>query len=222
MSDLDPLVALARQLADIGRRAVGAGLVVGAGGNLSARLPGASQIVVTAAGAWLDRLDADAFSRVCLADSAVVAGNPNPTTEIALHVLSYRARPDVNAVVHLHPQACILVDALGEPIACVTTDHAAYVRQVARVPYLPPGSHELAAAAAAAVAGGVNCAILAHHGCSVLAENVDLAYARAANLEEAARATLACRQLGRVPPPCPPEFLEMITAGEAGGRVTSI
>ena len=42
------LEQLVRELVVVGRKAVAAGLVIGSGGNLSARLPGADECVVTA------------------------------------------------------------------------------------------------------------------------------------------------------------------------------
>ena len=83
----------------------------------------------------------------------------------------------------------ILLDALGERIRLVTTDHRVYLGAIARTPFYPPGSAELAAAAGAAVADGVNCVLLAHHGCSVLGPDLDMAYRRAVNLGEAANLT---------------------------------
>jgi L-fuculose-phosphate aldolase len=133
---------------------------------------------------------------------------PGSSTEVALHVATYRVRPDVNAVIHLHPQVAVLLDALGEPIRLVTSDHAYYLRRVARVPFHPPGTVELAEAAAAAVADGTNCVILAHHGCSVLGADVAMAHRRARNLDEAARLTYRALILtggigARAIPECP-------------------
>ena len=187
-----------------------AGLVVGSGGNLSAREPGADECWVTAAGTWLDQLDAASFAAVGVSDGITLGSSgQRPTTELALHVATYRARPDTNAIVHLHPQVAVMLDALGQRIRLVTTDHAYYLRRVARVPFHPPGSTELADAAARAVADGTNCVILAHHGCSVLGESVEMAHRRAANLEEAARLTyralLLRRDDDKAPlPDCPP------------------
>ena len=200
---------LREQLASVGRAVVRAGLVVGSGGNLSAREPGADEFWVTASGTWLDELDAGSFVMVAAGDGTPLGppGPLRPTSELALHVAAYRERPDVNAVVHLHPQVAVLLDALGERIRLVTTDHAFYLRRVARVPFHPPGSAELADAAARAVADGTNCVILAHHGCSVLGESVEMAHRRAANLEEAARLTYRALLLTRgaaTIPDCPP------------------
>jgi ribulose-5-phosphate 4-epimerase/fuculose-1-phosphate aldolase len=212
------------QLANLGRALVGAGLVVGSGGNLSARAPGSPDCWVTAAGTWLDRLDGDsgAFSRVRIADGAVLGGHPRPSSEVALHLATYRARPDVNAIVHTHPQLSVLLTALGHRIALVTTDHAFYVREVGVVPFHRPGTAALADAAAAAAAGGVNCLILAHHGCSVLADGVELAHKRVVNLEEAAVLTHAALLTGVDPadvPGCPEEFLAGLAEGGGDAAV---
>jgi ribulose-5-phosphate 4-epimerase/fuculose-1-phosphate aldolase len=193
-----------------GAAAVRAGLVRGSGGNLSARTPGADAIWVTASGTWLDRLTPDDFALVDLADGRVRSGNPRPSSELPLHLASYRARPDANALIHLHPQMSVLLDALDEPIRLVTVDHAYYVREVRYAPFRVSGTPELAADAAAAVRDGVNCVVLAHHGCSVLGDGVELAFKRALNLEEAAAATYRALLLGRPVPECPPEYLQQV------------
>ncbi|MFL6137930.1 MAG: class II aldolase/adducin family protein [Frankiaceae bacterium] len=198
--------ALAGQLAAAGRTAVARGLVVGSGGNLSARLPGAGELVVTAAGSWLDALSEDRFAVIGV-DGTVRGGAATPTSEWRLHVESYRARPDVNAVVHLHPQASVLLDALGHPIRCITTDHVAYVDRVVSTPFHPCGTQELAEVAAAALADA-NCVVLAHHGCSVVADSVELALKRALNLEEAAALTYRALLLGDAATECPPAYRE--------------
>ena len=206
------------QLIVVGRKAVAAGLVIGSGGNLSARLPGADRCVVTCSGSWLDELTPADFSIVAIADGAVLGGHPRPSSETPLHLASYRVRPDINAVVHLHPQTSVLLDALGHDIRLLTIDHAYYVREVRRTPFIQSGTQELADAAAAAVAGGCNCVVLGNHGCSALGETIDLAHKRAANLAEAARATLVMLQLGDTTTVCPPAYLQTIRAAESAAR----
>jgi L-fuculose-phosphate aldolase len=182
------------QLIEVGRVAVTRGLVLASGGNLSARLPGEDEFVVTGAGTWLDRLTPADFSVLTL-DGDVVGGAERPSTEWKLHQRTYRVRPDVNAVVHLHPQHAVLVDALGHPIRLMTLDHAVYVRSIGTVPYFPNGSDELADGAAEQ-ARAHDCIVLAHHGCSALGADVGMAFRRAMNLEEAAVATYRCLLLG--------------------------
>lgn len=220
-----PAGDLRYQLAWAGRTVVRAGLVVGSGGNLSARVPGVDACWVTGAGTWLDALRRDDFARVRIgaagdqpaaaASSGAEAGRVGPSTELPLHLATYRVRPDVGAIVHLHPQTAILLDAMDEAIRLITTDHAFYLRRIARTPFRRPGTRELAEVAAAA-AVDANCVLLAHHGCSVLADTVELAVKRALYLEEAARLTYRAIALsnGRPLPECPAEFLQDIDSDQ--------
>jgi len=206
------------QLAHVGYDVVQAGLVCGSGGNLSARIADDDACWVTASGVWLDRLSRTAFASVRISDGspAAVGGLPpsrtEPTSELALHLALYRARPDVNAVIHLHPQTALLLDALGEHIRIVTTDHAFYLRRVSTVPFRLPGSAELAALTAAMSADGTDCLVLSQHGCVVMADSVELAHKRARNLEEAASLTYRALAAGRLENlrSCPEEFLDRL------------
>ena len=211
------------QLAHAGYDVVQAGLVCGSGGNLSARIPDEDAIWVTASGTWLDRLSRNTFTAVRVSDGspATVGSVPpprlEPTSEIALHLALYRARPDVNAVIHLHPQTALLLDALGEHIRIVTTDHAYYLRRVSTVPFRLPGSAEVAALTAAMAADGTDCLVLSQHGCVVMGDSVELAHKRARNLEEAAGMTYRALAAGRLENlrDCPEEFLDRLYDGRA-------
>jgi L-fuculose-phosphate aldolase len=199
-----PYDDLADQLADVGRAAVGRGLVVASGGNLSARFPDRNAFLVTGTGTWLDRLETRDFALVDL-DGAVIDG-PEPSSEWRLHRATYRMRPDVNAIVHLHPQTAVVLDALGHAVRLLTLDHVTYLRHVERVAYYPNGSEELADAAAEA-SRACDVIVLAHHGCSTLGETVEMAWRRALNLEEAAVNTFRCLQLGDTDTTFPPDQL---------------
>jgi L-fuculose-phosphate aldolase len=190
----DPVAALVDQLADVGRSAVERGLVVASGGNLSARLPGPDAYLVTASGTWLDRLRAEDFTVMGL-DGTVLDGNPRPSTEWRLHSRTYEVRPDANAIVHLHPQTAVVLDALGHPIRLLTLDDMTYLREIRRIPFLPNGSDELADAAAAASIG-CDVVIMANHGCSTIGETIEMAHRRALVLDLAAQNTALCLQLG--------------------------
>jgi L-fuculose-phosphate aldolase len=193
---------LTEELAEVGLEVSSRGLVVASGGNLSARLPGTDRFVITAAGTWLDRLTPGDFSVLTLAGD-VVGGAQRPSSEWRLHQRTYAVRPDVAAVVHLHPQHTVLVDALGHPIRLLTLDHAAHVRSVGTVPYFPNGSVELADAAAEQ-ARAHDCIVLSHHGCSTLGPDPRTALRRALNLEEAATATYRMLLLGDTTTAFPP------------------
>jgi ribulose-5-phosphate 4-epimerase/fuculose-1-phosphate aldolase len=211
------------QLAHVGYDVVQAGLVCGSGGNLSARVPDEDACWVTASGSWLDRLSRTTFAAVRISDGspaavgAVSLPGIQPTSEIALHLALYRARPDVNAVIHLHPQTALLLDALGEHLRIVTTDHAFYLRRVATVPFRMPGSTELGSLTAAMAADGTDCLVLSQHGSVVMADSVELAHKRARNLEEAASLTYRALAAGRLDNlrDCPDDFLDRVAAATA-------
>lgn len=185
---------LVDELAAVGRNAVNGGLALASGGNLSARLPQGDAFVVTGAGTWLDRLTPEHFALVSLSGD-VIAGAVAPSSEWKLHQRSYQVRPDINAVVHLHPQHAVLVNALGHDIRLITLDHAYYVRSIGVTPFYPNGSDVLADTAADQ-AREHNCIIMSHHGSSALGEDIEMAFRRALNLEEAATATYRALVLG--------------------------
>ncbi len=180
-------------MARVGRYAVTQRLVVASGGNLSVRGRDRGRFLITGRGTFLDRLGGSSFSELTIAGQ-VLAG-PAPSTEWRLHARTYERRPDIGAIVHLHPAYTVLLDAIGRPLRLLTLDHVAYVGEVARIPFLPNGSDDLADAAAAA-AVGCDCVVLAHHGCSALGATLEAAFRVAVNLESAAEATYRMLQLG--------------------------
>lgn len=202
---------LVRQLIRVGTDAAHRGLVVASGGNLSARLPSGDAFIVTNADTWFDRLEADDL-RVIGLDGAFEPGGHPPSSEWKLHWRTYLARPDVNAIVHLHPQTAVVLDALGHAVRLLTLDHVYYLERVIRIPFLTSGSDALADAAAEAARSG-NAILLANHGCSTLGDTVDMAYRRALNLEEAAVNTFRCLQLGDTLTTFPPQHLGELRHG---------
>ena len=191
-----PRPAVSRVLAELaraGRTAVERGLVVASGGNLSARVS-ADEFAVTRSGTWLDRLDDGSFVRIRV-DADEAPPGTDPSVEWRLHQFTYRRRPDVGAVVHLHPQRLVLLDAAGHRIRRITTDHCLYLGEVGCVDYHQPGTEALAEAAAE-VSADHDVMILARHGCSALGPDVDMALRRALNLGEAGDLTFDSILLG--------------------------
>jgi L-fuculose-phosphate aldolase len=199
----------------LGRQVVATGLVVAAGGNIGAATGRRDRVLVTPRGWSLTELEPD---DLCVVDDdgRPVTGDHEPTTEVGLHLAALAARPDAVVSIHLHPPVATLLHALGIPIRRITTDHAFYVRSLGEVPFLAPGSPELAEAVAGAL-DGTDTVLLRHHGCVVVADSFDLALSRAANLEAAAVATERAIRLGDHDTVCPPEHLAHVEAMEAGG-----
>lgn len=194
-------------LIDAGAEIVRRSLTLASGGNLSARIPGTDRFIVTGTGTWLDRLTPEKFTEMNLAGD-VISG-PEPSVEWKLHRETYVKRPDINSVIHVHPQTAVILDALGYQIRLITLDHAYYLKKVKAVPFFPAGSQEIATAAAEAAAD-CNCIILSNHGSSTLGETVEMALRRALLLEEAATATFRALQLGDKTTSFPDEWIDKL------------
>ncbi len=198
------------QLIDVGAQSVQMGLVLAAGGNLSARLPGSDEFAVTGTGTLLSTLKHSDFSIMDL-DGNVLRGCAEPSSEWKLHQRTYRVRPDVNCVVHLHPRYTVLLDAMGKQIRFYTLDHAAYVTSVGRTDYYPNGSDDLADKAAEQELRH-DCVILGNHGSSTVGPTIRLAFTRAMNLEHAAHDTYDALLVGDETSQFPPDELERFRA----------
>lgn len=127
--------------ARLGRR----GLIAAAEGNLSCRLDDGS-ILVTPSGYRKDELRTQDL--VAVASDGAWSGSgsePMPTSDLAIHIAVYRARPDVRAIGHAHLPASMGLTLAGErPDAAALPETAALLRQVPFVPFGEMGSEELA------------------------------------------------------------------------------
>lgn len=181
------------ELADAGRVLVDRGLVLGSAGNVSVRADG-DTMWISGAGAWLDCLDAEGLIRMAFDGRA--AGRGLPSSDWLLHARIYQARPDVGCVLHLHPQASLLLDTLGKPVRFLTQDHVLYAGRYARVPYYAHGSDRLADAAADALRDGPDVVLLGNHGTVAVGEDVEWALRAALVFEQAAELTYRALLLG--------------------------
>lgn len=205
------LQTVMNELIEEGKKVVECGLAVGSGGNLSFRAPGTDVVFVTGTGTQLDRLTPSSFAQVNLQGEHL--DGIKPSSEFRVHLESYKARPDIDVCIHLHPQASVLTAALDLPIRFLTIDHVYYVRKVTRIPWIRSGTQEIADATAVA-AKDANVIILENHGCVVLAPSVQLGFARVLNLEEASELTLRCHDLGLIPTEVPQAYWDHLR--EAG------
>ena len=203
------LLSIMDELIEVGKKVVDRGLAVGSGGNLSFRAPGTETFFITGTGTQLDQLNPGSFAEVNL--NGEVSGVVKPSSEFRVHLESYRARPEIDVCIHLHPQASVLTAALNLPIKYLTVDHVYYVRKVVRIPWIRSGTQELADATGLAVKDS-NVVILENHGCVVLAPSVQLAYTRVLNLEEASELTLRCHDLGVMPTEVPKAYWDYLKA----------
>jgi ribulose-5-phosphate 4-epimerase/fuculose-1-phosphate aldolase len=90
-------------------------------GHVSVRVPGQpDRFVVKGRGYRLDALNRIRAQDlvVCNLEGELVEGPPNivPCFEVKIHSCIFKARPDVNSVVHVHPTYTVLLSVLGAPI----------------------------------------------------------------------------------------------------------
>jgi L-fuculose-phosphate aldolase len=170
-----------------GRRVGTKQLTWGTAGNVSVRLPG-GRFAISGSGRRLDELAPDAIV-TCELGGAGWEGACRPSVETAMHRAIYAARPDAGAVLHSSAFHTTLVACSTiELETAASTDTLYYLRRIARLPFLVPGSPELASAVAGAAAGH-DAILLSNHGSVVLARDL----AAAVNVAEALE--LLCRML---------------------------
>jgi len=197
---------------EVGRR----GLVRCSSGNLSRRLD-KTRMLATASRSWLEKITAEQVSICRIADGGLIEG-PKPTVEMGFHAAILRTRPDVNVVLHFQtPCATTLACREGEETDFfVIPEIPYYMGRVGHVPFLPPGSEELAEAVASTMQDH-DMAVMSHHGMVTVAAD----YAHA--IQNAEFFELACHVIvhgGENVTSLPVEAVRQLLAmGSRGGPV---
>ena len=138
------------------------GLVKCSSGNLSQRIAG-QQVLISATGSWLPAINA---AEVVLIDTAgnYADGQPKPSGEYRLHLGILNTRKEVNTVLHFQsPYATALACRKHPPDYNVIIEVPVYIGNVVTLPFIQPGSQELAAAVARA-AETADLIQLSNHG----------------------------------------------------------
>jgi L-fuculose-phosphate aldolase len=185
---------LARELARYSRLCYDRGLATGSGGNLSARIPGTDLVLVTASGVALRDVEPGNIVAVNLAgDVRDGPASLKPSKEIGFHLEVFRARPKVNAVVHVHPAHASVYATRGNTIPLETISAKLKLKQGSIVPDAPPGSQELRDAVARAAAEAdpdVTVLLMARHGLVSFGASLCAAFDDAELAAETARVAL--------------------------------
>ena len=177
-----------------GRRLDALGFAPATDGNVSARI-GTDLCLVTPAGREKGSLEEDELLVVDL-EGRVVKGAGRPSTETPMHLLCFRRRGDVGAVVHAHPPVATAFAAAGASLdAPVMPEIVLTVGAVPLVPYATPGTEDLARALEPWV-DRHDAFLLASHGVLTLGRDVKEALHRMERVEHLAKVTLAARLLG--------------------------
>ena len=124
-------------------------------------------------------------------------GMPNPAN--LFHSWLYRARPDVNCVIHTHPPFVSALSMLEKPLIAAHMDTSTLFGDCAFVekwPGVPVGNDEGRIISAAL--GDKRAILLAHHGQLVACGTVEEACTLALTFERAARLHLLASAAGKI------------------------
>lgn len=180
------------------RRVGAAGLTTCSSGNLSWRI--GDEALVSGTGSWLPELVEEKVS-ICKVATGEIQNGIKPSMESVFHLGIMRNRPDVNVVLHFQsPYATLLACSKDRPESInVTAEVPLYVgRVIPQIPFLRPGSPELAEAVVEAMKTR-NTIQLLKHGQVVVGKDFNDAYQRAMFFEMACRLTYQALQAGKEP-----------------------
>ncbi len=139
-----PLESLKRELAEVSRLAYERGLVSARGGNVSARCEEEGLILITPSGASLrDVVPEILVSMKPEGEVVDSAGGFKPSKESRFHCAIYTIRPDVNAIVHVHPPHATALSMRTDELPIITGPAMVHLRKVPSVEFAPMGSTEL-------------------------------------------------------------------------------
>lgn len=184
-----------RDICAVGRWMHDRGYVASTDGNVSVRL-GAGHILTSPTCISKGMMNPEDLVITDL-EGRRVSGSRNASSELAMHLLIYRLRPDVNSVCHAHPPVATGYAAAGialdKPILCELVIGLGSV-PVAR--YGTPGTPELTEAIEPLVQGH-DAILMANHGVVTYGPDLLTAFLRMETTEHFARVALVTELLGK-------------------------
>ena len=169
-------------------------------GHVSARLPDGSGLIIQSFDDSRAALSPDDLLE-CDCDGNVISGPPGkaPPREVFIHTEIMKARPDVGAVGHFHPETATMFTLVeGRPLVPVK-NHAA--RWSGGIPVHPDPAHVNSVESGNALArtlGHCHAALIRAHGVVVTAETVPALLIDSVHFEENAQTLFRAAALGEV------------------------
>jgi L-fuculose-phosphate aldolase len=186
---------LRREIVEFGRRIHQLGYVAAFDGNLSVRLD-SHRILSTPTKICKGMMEPDDLI-VIDHEGQKITGRRNVTSEIAMHLLIYKRRPDANGVVHAHPPT-----ATGYAAAGLSLNKALVSEVVLSLGCIPlarygtPGTPELTDALRPLVSS-YDAILMANHGVVTFGPDLQSAYFKMETVEHFAKISLVTELLGR-------------------------
>jgi L-fuculose-phosphate aldolase len=177
---------ISERIAKAGRELHEHGLVKGNSGNISAKIPSTDTFLIKPSGARMKFLKPEELVLVDLQGNKI-RGELNISVETPIHAAIYRARKDVQAVVHTHaPTATAFGIAKTEILPLQVEVFMLLPNGVPVVPFEVPGSKALAAAVQKKIEN-YDAIILENHGIVTVGSTIEDACNLTEMVEEAAK-----------------------------------
>lgn len=204
------------ELCRYARRITASRLVVGPGGNISARL--GDSMYLSPSGYALDEIEPDAWVKVDIPSGGTEPGGPRPSSEVLMHLYIYRADPSIGAVIHTHPPYCIALTLVRDNLPVMFPDQAALTGRTAFIPYVLPTTENLAREVAARTREASSM-LLGNHGLVTTGRNLREAYYRTEVVEESAKIWLIAAGAGQPKALTDEEYREIATLESEAYRI---
>jgi autoinducer 2 (AI-2) kinase len=190
-------------------------LITATGGNISVRIPGTDQLWITPSALFKGDLRPQSMVRIDLEGQPLDVDSLSPSSERYMHCAVYRARAEVEAIIHAHAPYAIILANTNLPFLPISTE-AAFLGDVGRVPFIMPGTKELAEAVAKALGKG-SAVLMQNHGILVAASSLRRGADQAEVVERTSQVILGCYAVGKEPTVLPDDILE--TLRQVGGMM---
>jgi len=164
-------------------------------GHVTARLPGQRCIHMKPAGLGLEEVQVEDIILIDL-EGNKLAGNRPRHSEYPIHTEIYKARPEINCVIHTHPLYATALGAVGGELHPVSHEGVLFpdlplFTQTSELIRTPDQGRALAGCLGEAWA-----ALMQNHGVVVVGESIEEATVYAVLLEKAARVQCLARDMG--------------------------
>jgi L-fuculose-phosphate aldolase len=184
-----------REICTAGRWIHGRAFVASTDGNISIRLD-SRRILTSPTGISKGLMSPDDMVITDLRGRKL-AGRREPSSELAMHLLIYIRRPDVNAVCHAHPPIATAHAAAGLPLnKALLSEIVLSLGCVPVAHYGTPGTPELSNALEPLVQN-YDAILLANHGVVTCGADLLTAFFRMETVEHFAQVSLATELLGK-------------------------
>lgn len=178
----------------IGRMMYERGWIAGSDGNITIRLD-SQRVLATPTGMCKGRMAPEDLI-ICDNDGNKISGERERSTEIAMHVAVYHARPDIGAVVHAHPPTATGFAVAGRALNLgIMPELIVTLGSVPLADYGLPGTYALVEGMLPFIPK-FDAILLANHGAVAYASDVFGAFGRMETVEHLAKITLVAEMLG--------------------------